>query len=264
MPNRIIKESICTSEEVDKLSPFQETFFYRLIVNCDDYGRMDARVKILKSKLYPLKDIRAEQIAAALEALASAELVILYQVDGKPFLQMKTWRKHQQLRAKKSKYPAPDNNGYHVLSDDSECPRNPKESESEFESNAGKKNNSARTREGEEPEEAAETDKTNEDDVFEFDAFWDAFPRKSGDIREARCLYYEAIRDGVTPEVLLEAATWQAEEKGQFMPSPEKWLRNMCWKEPKPSNGKGEKSDGSGASFTGADIEKMIENLDKI
>ena len=42
MPNRIIKESICTSCEIDSLTPEQEVFFYRLIVNCDDYGRMDA------------------------------------------------------------------------------------------------------------------------------------------------------------------------------------------------------------------------------
>ena len=66
MPNRILKESICTSDEIETLSAFQETFFYRLIVNCDDYGRMDARPKILASKLFPLKDIRAAQIEDAL------------------------------------------------------------------------------------------------------------------------------------------------------------------------------------------------------
>lgn len=108
MPNRIIKESICTSESVDQLTAFQETVFYRLIVNCDDFGRLDARAKILKSKLFPLKDIRTDQIEESLKALSSAELVVLYTVDGKPFLQMKTWEKHQQIRAKKSKYPAPE------------------------------------------------------------------------------------------------------------------------------------------------------------
>ena len=47
MPNRIIKETICTSDTIERLTPFEETFFYRLIVNCDDYGRMDARPAIL-------------------------------------------------------------------------------------------------------------------------------------------------------------------------------------------------------------------------
>jgi hypothetical protein len=126
MPNRIIKESICTSENVDQLTPFQETFFYRLIVNCDDYGRMDARPKILSARLYPLKDVRANQIDDALRALAVADLVLLYEVDGKPFLQMRTWDRHQQVRAKRSKYPHPDEGICNqLISDDCKCPRNP-------------------------------------------------------------------------------------------------------------------------------------------
>ena len=108
MPTRYLKESICTSDNIDQLSAFQETFFYRLIVNCDDYGRMDARPKILASKLFPLKTIRVEQIMDALRALTSAELVTLYSVGGKPFVQMNTWDKHQTCRAKVSKYPGPE------------------------------------------------------------------------------------------------------------------------------------------------------------
>ena len=131
MPNRILKESICSSENVDQLSAFQETFFYRLIVNCDDYGRMDARPKILAARLFPLKEVRSSQIEDALRALTSAELVILYEVDGKPFLQMKTWDRHQQVRAKKSKYPSPDDGICNqLISDDSKCPRNPIQYES--------------------------------------------------------------------------------------------------------------------------------------
>jgi hypothetical protein len=126
MPNRILKESICTSENVDQLTPFQETFFYRLMVNCDDYGRMDARTKILSSRLFPLKEVKSNQIEDAIRALVAADLVILYEVDGKPYLQMKTWDKHQQVRAKKSKYPSPDEGICNqMISNDIKCPRNP-------------------------------------------------------------------------------------------------------------------------------------------
>ena len=118
MPNRVLKESICTSDNIDQLTAFQETFFYRLIVNCDDFGRFDARPKVLASRLFPLKEVRVSQIEDALRALTSAELVDLYEVDGKPFLQMKTWDKHQQKRAKNSKYPSIDEG---VLSNDSNC-----------------------------------------------------------------------------------------------------------------------------------------------
>lgn len=121
MPNRIIKESICTSDSIDLLTPFEETVFYRLIVNCDDYGRMDARPKILAAKLFPLKDIRAKQMEDALRKLTSAELVRLYYVDSKPFLQMNTWDRHQQIRAKKSKYPGPEEADSNLITDDSKC-----------------------------------------------------------------------------------------------------------------------------------------------
>ena len=108
MPNRIIKDSICTNEQIDRLTPFEETFFYRLIVNADDYGRMDGRPKILAARLFPLKDIRSEQIEKALCSLTSAELVTLYNVGGKPFVRLCGWERNQSIRAKRSKYPGPE------------------------------------------------------------------------------------------------------------------------------------------------------------
>lgn len=132
MPNRILKESICTSEDIDALTEFQETFFYRLIVNCDDFGRFDARPKILSARLYPLRSVPVEEIEKALKALLEAGLIIIYKVDGHPYLQMKTWEKHQQKRATKSKYPDPvesdcntnDINCNQLQSNDSRFPRN--------------------------------------------------------------------------------------------------------------------------------------------
>ena len=53
MPNRILKESICRSEEIDSLSWFEEVLFYRLIVICDDFGRYDGRAKIIKGSCFP-------------------------------------------------------------------------------------------------------------------------------------------------------------------------------------------------------------------
>ena len=55
MPNRIIKESICISASIDLLSDKAENLFYRLIVNCDDYGRIDGRPIIIQTKCYPLR-----------------------------------------------------------------------------------------------------------------------------------------------------------------------------------------------------------------
>lgn len=111
MPNRILKESICTSEEIDLLDSEQEVFFYRLMVVVDDFGLMDARLSILKAKCYPLKSIEINSIQQNLARLQEVGLVRLYQVDGKPYLSITNWAKHQQIRAKRAKYPTPDRGG---------------------------------------------------------------------------------------------------------------------------------------------------------
>lgn len=137
MPNRIIKESICTSETMSKLSWFEQVLFIRLVVLVDDYGRYDARPKIIKGKGFPLDNVTDKQISIALSNLATADIVDLYIVDGKPYLQLKTWAKHQQIRACKSKFPEPnesDRTCNQLISDDCKCSRNPIQSESKSES----------------------------------------------------------------------------------------------------------------------------------
>ena len=132
MPNRIIKESICLSEEIDQLSWFEEVLFYRLITKCDDYGRYDGRSKVIKGTAFPLKDITTKDIEKALRRLAVVGLVTLYEVNGKPYLQLQTWQCHQQIRNKKSKYPDPetgkilnDETCNQLISIDSKSSRNP-------------------------------------------------------------------------------------------------------------------------------------------
>lgn len=135
MPNRILKESICTSDTIAQLTPEEEVFFYRLIVVCDDYGRMDARPAILRARCFPLKidEITENMITSWLKKLVDVGLIELYIVDDKPYLQITTWEKHQQVRAKNSKYPSPDEGikSHDIIcnqmqSDDSTCPRESK------------------------------------------------------------------------------------------------------------------------------------------
>lgn len=108
MPNRILKESICYSDDLDRLSAFEETVFYRLIVNCDDYGRLDARLGFLKSKLFVTKKgIMEKDIQAAVSVLTGIGLIFCYEVDNKPYLMFAKWAKHQRIRNLKEKYPPP-------------------------------------------------------------------------------------------------------------------------------------------------------------
>ena len=110
MPNRIIKESICTSDSLDALSWFEEVLFCRLIVNCDDYGRFDGRIAVIKNRLFPLKDnLTAKAVEDGINKLERVGLVRLYECDSKPYLYLPTWNDHQNVRAKRSKYPEPVN-----------------------------------------------------------------------------------------------------------------------------------------------------------
>ena len=78
MPNRIIKESIRTSDSINDLTWFEEVLFYRLMVSCDDYGRFDARIPIIKGSCFPLKNVTDNQMENALNKLSSAGIVTTY------------------------------------------------------------------------------------------------------------------------------------------------------------------------------------------
>ena len=106
MPNRLLKEGIVDSSALNELTPEEEVFFYRLLVVSDDYGRMDARLPILKSRCFPLKEnLKLEKIDNYLQSLVRHGLAICYQVENKPYLQILKWE--QRVRSKE-KYPSAD------------------------------------------------------------------------------------------------------------------------------------------------------------
>lgn len=220
MPNRIIKESICTSDGIDSLSWFEEVLFYRLIVNCDDFGRFDGRIAVIKNRLFPLKeDLTARNVRNGVMRLVSAGLVALYEVEGKPFLYLPTWNDHQSVRAKRSKYPPPEqgvntseSNCMQMLADASKCPRNPIQSNTESYSESNTESNS-------EAKEAA------------FERFWNVYPKKVG--KQAAKKAFAKVREDV--QTLVEAverhklsSQWCAED-GRYIPHAATWLNQERW-----------------------------------
>lgn len=126
MPNRILKESICTSEDLNTLSQGAEILFYRLMVKADDYGIYYANASIVRSTCFPLKadDIKSSQVESWLTELSKAGIIFIYKAeDGRKYLQFCKWSKHQQTRATKPKYPVYDEACNQLISDDCKCPR---------------------------------------------------------------------------------------------------------------------------------------------
>ena len=108
MPNRIIKESICSSEKIAALSDFEFRLWVGLITQADDAGRGDARPAIIKGHVFPFRDrLSIKDIDAALQELAAKGCVSLYKVDGKPYFLFPGWVKHQRVRDCKPKFPEP-------------------------------------------------------------------------------------------------------------------------------------------------------------
>ena len=111
MPNRIIKESLCSSEKIASLSDFEFRLWVGLITQVDDAGRGDARPAIIKGRVFPFRErLSIKDIDAALQALAAKGCVSLYTVDGKPYFLFPGWVKHQRVRNCKPKYPEPPEN----------------------------------------------------------------------------------------------------------------------------------------------------------
>ena len=240
MGNRIIKESICVSEQIDELSWFEEVFFYRLLVNCDDYGVMDARPKILKARLFPLKDaedVSSQRCEAALAALIEKGLVRLYEVDGRPYLQVIKWGDHQRVRDSKHKYPAPEEatcgDSRRVAASCGELPQDAEncgsraqpragaESESESESISESVSN-ARTR-------ARETDDR-------FNDFWAKYPKKVKKPDAQRAWGKLKPTEELVKQILAGLERWKhgdqwTRDGGRFVPNPATWLNNRQWED---------------------------------
>jgi len=104
MPTRYLKPGICDSGSLDKASPMAECLYYRLLVNVDDFGRLDARSAVVRSKCFPLKDtISNNDTEKLLKELETCGLIILYEIDGCVYLQFTKW--DNVARAKISKCP---------------------------------------------------------------------------------------------------------------------------------------------------------------
>ena len=226
MPNRIIKDSISKSETISGLTDFQFRLWVHLITYVDDYGRGDARPAIIKGACFPFRDrMTNKDIEKGLADLAGAGCVVLYKVDGKPFLCFPNWEQHQRVRQKVSKCPSPDecDDEQHDAASCGELPQNA----------ARIQNPESRIRiQNPESENNARED---------FEKFWSAYPRKAGSKQKA----FESFKKaGVSLEILLEAienqkksAQW-CKDDGQFIPHPTTWLNGKRWEDQLPVDNK--------------------------
>lgn len=143
MPNRIIKESITTSEKLASLSDFEFRLWIGLITQADDAGRGDARPAVIKGRVFPFRErLTVKDVGSSLRALADKGCVTLYEIGGRPYFYFPNWSKHQRVRDCRPKYPEPTEDSLRQVAADCGEARqsaaiiqsNPIQSESESES----------------------------------------------------------------------------------------------------------------------------------
>jgi len=111
MPNRIIKESICTSETLAECSIGANLLFDRLTTKADDHGCFDARVKIIRCGVFPLMmgKVKESDIEKWLNELQSTDCIRLWtHTNGVKYGLFPNFSDHQTVRSlHKRKTPEP-------------------------------------------------------------------------------------------------------------------------------------------------------------
>lgn len=94
---RMIDPMIWQDEEFGSLTPEAKILFIGLFSNADDEGRLRANPAYLKSTIFMYDDISLDMIKLkrkeVVEAMSS---VVLYEVDGKEYIQLKNWEEYQK------------------------------------------------------------------------------------------------------------------------------------------------------------------------
>jgi hypothetical protein len=106
------------SDKVDLLSYPAETFMNRLFTQADDHGLFYADPTLLKAKLYPkrIDKIKTSEIIKWRDECRKAGIIVMYEYDGKPYLQIVDFR--QRLDRARAKFPMPPADVYPLPVDD--------------------------------------------------------------------------------------------------------------------------------------------------
>lgn len=103
---RTIKPELWSDEKFVELSPWARLLFVGLWNFADDEGRMEYSDKRLKMQIFPGDQV---QVSRLVEELKRIRIVQLYSVDGRSYLALPNFKKHQRVnRPNPSRLPAPD------------------------------------------------------------------------------------------------------------------------------------------------------------
>jgi hypothetical protein len=186
MPNRILKESINSSETLAQCSIGANLLFDRLTTKADDHGCFDARVKIIRGGVFPLMmdKVRETDIEKWLNELAAVDSVRLWvESNGVRYGLFPAFGEHQRVRSiHKRKTPEPPES---VTSLDSKANNKPLTTDSECQQPAAKDGLNPNPNPNPNPVTHMVCDWFEED--------WASYPRKAGSKSKALSSYKKSV-----------------------------------------------------------------------
>ena len=104
---RNIKPGFFVNEELAELSLAARLLFIGLWCLADREGRLEDRPKRIKAEIFPYENYDADNL---LQELSDAGFILRYQAQGKPYISVINFTKHQSphIKEKESTIPAPD------------------------------------------------------------------------------------------------------------------------------------------------------------
>lgn len=101
---RTLKPDFWTDEALSDCSPTARLLFIGTWSYADDYGNLERSSKQLKAQIFPYDGLKIEPL---LEELIKAGVLIEYEADGKKYLHIKGFDKHQKVEKRSNpKHPA--------------------------------------------------------------------------------------------------------------------------------------------------------------
>lgn len=99
---RMLKKVVSTSQKLANLKSDSARLLYTwLIPHLDIEGRFSADPKIVKGYVVPRLKMSLRKISEYLEDMAKNDLIVLYEVDGDRYLQLRKFKDFQTLREKR-------------------------------------------------------------------------------------------------------------------------------------------------------------------
>jgi hypothetical protein len=250
---RNIKPGFFLNEQLAECEPLARLLFAGLWTIADRNGRMEDRPKRIKAELLPYDDCDVDKL---LDSLAKYDFIFRYEVDGKRYIEVRNFSKHQHIvgTEAESSIPAPLEGGSDATKNKNKLEK--KSNKVEKKSNKSEEiapeslslnpytlnsnleslnlNPSVGVTDVTPPTRAAEP--TDKKWKTRFEEFWEAYPRKTG--KGAAEKAYEKIKPSKElHETMIRAVRSAAlsrqwkKDGGQFIPYPATWLNQKRWED---------------------------------